>query len=101
MQLLLNEYLAETCYLISHSELNGGEIRKKRIDVIDKNTTNENRKRIQYKYKTGDKVLLEKGEGVQRKLYSQRTGPYDVIRIYPNGILKIRKGLYAQKVSIR
>ena len=58
------------------------EIGKKRIDAIDKNIANENRKRVQYKHNIEDKALLEKGKGVKRKFYSRRTGPYEVIKIY-------------------
>ncbi len=77
------------------------DIRKKRIDAIKNNTARENSKRVQYKYKIGDKVLLENSLDVQRKLYSRRKGPYNVARVYPNGVLKIQKGFYTQRVSIR
>ena len=77
------------------------DIRTKRIDAIKKNNAAENAKRVQYKYKPGDQVLLDKGLEVQRKLYPKRTGPYKVIRIYPNGVLKIQKGFFTQRVSIR
>ena len=77
------------------------DIRKKRIDAIKNNTVRENSKRVQYKYKIGDKVLLENSLDVQRKLYSRRKGPYNVVRVYPSGVLKIQKGFYTQRVSIR
>ena len=77
------------------------DIRTKRIEAIKKNNAAENAKRVQYKYKPGDQVLLDKGLEVQRKLYPKRTGPYKVIRIYPNGVLKIQKGFFTQRVSIR
>ena len=60
----------------------------------------ENSKRTKYEYNVGDKVLLDRGE-IQRKLIPKRTGPYEIVRIYDNGTIKIRKGIYVQRVSIR
>jgi len=77
------------------------ELRKRRLNAIETNTQAENRKRTKHTYTVGDLVLLDKGETVQRKLYPKRTGPYRVVRIYPNGILKITKGNYTQRVSLR
>ena len=77
------------------------ELRKRRLEAIETNTQAENRKRTKHVYSVGDLVLLDKGETVQRKLYPKRTGPYRVVRIYPNGVLKITKGNYTQRVSPR
>ena len=76
-------------------------IKEKRQTAIEHNNERENSKRTKYEYKVGDKVLLERGESVQRKLIPKRTGPYSIVRIYDNGTLKIRKGNYVQRVSIR
>ena len=75
-------------------------IKQKRQDAIIKSNIRENKKRIPHTYKPGDQVLLDRGI-LQRKLSPLRDGPYDVIRVYANGILQIKKGIVTQRVSIR
>jgi pyruvate kinase len=60
----------------------------------------ENSKRVKHEYKVNDQVLLDRGI-LQRKLSPKKDGPYQVLQVYSNGTLKIRKGIYAQRVSIR
>ena len=74
--------------------------KRKRQDAIEKSNIRENKKRIKYTYKEGDRILLDRGI-LQRKLSPLRDGPYDVVRVYPNGTLQIKKGVYTQRVSIR
>jgi hypothetical protein len=57
-------------------------------------------KRVKHEYKVNDQVLLDRGI-LQRKLIPKREGPYQVVRVYSNGTLKIRNGIYVQRVSIR
>jgi hypothetical protein len=72
----------------------------KKQKASDLNVDRENNKRIKYDYKINDLILLDRGT-LQRKLVPKRDGPYQVIRVYSNGTLKIRKGIYVQRVSIR
>ena len=72
----------------------------KKQKASDLNVDRENHKRVKYDYKVNDLILLDQGT-VQRKLVPKRDGPYQVIRVYSNGTLKIRKGIYVQRVSIR
>ena len=76
------------------------DIKRKRQDAIQHNNQRENSKRTHYEYKTGDKVLLDRGE-MQRKLMPKREGPCDIVRIHDDGTMKIKKGLYVQRVSTR
>ena len=76
------------------------EIKKRKQEASDANTHKENSKRIKHEYKVNDQVLLDRGI-LQRKLIPKREGPYQVVRVYSNGTLKIRKGIYVQRVSIR
>jgi hypothetical protein len=75
------------------------EIRKHKQEASDANTHKENSKRDKHEYKVNDQVLLDRGI-LQRKLSPKRDGPYQIIRVYSNGTLKIRKGIYVQRVSI-
>ena len=76
------------------------DIKKKRQAAQIQNKRNENSKRDAHTYKVVDRILLNKGE-INRKLTPKRIGPYAVTRVYQNGTIKIQKGSYAQKVSIR
>jgi hypothetical protein len=76
------------------------EIKKRKQEASNANTHKENSKRIKHEYKVNDQVLLDRGI-LQRKLIPKREGPYQVVRVYSNGTLKIRKGIYVQRVSIR
>ena len=75
-------------------------IRKKKQETTERNNAAENAKRHTHEYKPGDKVLLEK-PGIVSKMSTPRTGPYDVLQVYTNGTVKIRRGPVQEKVSIR
>jgi hypothetical protein len=76
------------------------EIKKSKQEASDANTHKENSKRINHEYKVNDQVLLDR-DILQRKLIPKRDGPYQVVQVYSNGTLKIRKGIYVQRMSIR
>jgi hypothetical protein len=64
------------------------------------NNLRENKSRTDYQYKVGDKVLVNR-DIIQRKLLPKRDGPYEVVRIYDNGTIKLRKGIVVQRINIR
>jgi hypothetical protein len=72
---------------------------RKRTRIQDSNER-ENAKRIRHTYKVGDLVSKDRNQ-LQPKLHRPRDGPYTVEKVYSNGILKIRKGIISEKVSIR
>jgi hypothetical protein len=76
------------------------EIKKRKQEASDTNTHEEHSKRVKHEYKVNDQVLFDRGI-LQRKLSPKRDGPYQIVRVYSNGTLKIRKGIYVQRVSIR
>jgi pyruvate kinase len=57
------------------------------------NVDYENTKTIKYDCKLNDLILLNCGT-LQRKLVSKHDGPYQIIRVNSNGILRICKGIY-------
>jgi hypothetical protein len=68
------------------------------------NNKKENRTRLQHEYKVGDLVLIvEKTYERQKqpKLSSPTQGPYEIIRIYDNGNVRIRRGNFDEDISIR
>jgi pyruvate kinase len=76
------------------------DLLNKKQKASDLNVDRENNKRIKYDYEVNDLILLDRGT-LQRKLVAKRDRPYQVIRVYSHGTLKIRKGIYFQRVSIK
>ena len=60
---------------------------------------NENAKRIEHKYRVGEKVLLEK-PGLISKLSAPRTGPYRITHTYTNGTVRIQCGSVNEHVNM-
>jgi hypothetical protein len=75
-------------------------IRQQRQEAIIKNNIRENKSRIYHEYKPGDKVLLTK-PGIIRKLSAPRTGPHEIIGVYPNGTVLLQRGVIQERVNIR
>jgi hypothetical protein len=65
-----------------------------------KNTERENKTRVEHHYQVGDQVMINRDE-IQRKLLPKRDGPYEVVRVYDNGTIKLRKGIIVQRINIR
>jgi hypothetical protein len=59
----------------------------------------ENSKRSKFEHKINNQGRFDR-RILQRKLSLKRDGPYQIVRIHSNGILKIRKGNYVQRVLI-
>ena len=68
------------------------------------NNAKENRKRLNYEYKVGDKVLIvfkkyERKAKITPSTYSR--GPFTIVEIFDNGTVRLRCGSYIDTVSIR
>ncbi len=75
-------------------------IRQRRQEEINRNNDRENRSRIPHEYQVGEKVLL-RIEGIKRKLSAPRSGPYEILRVYNNGTVRIQHGAVSERVNIR
>ena len=70
-----------------HIEANVELVRQRRQSAIENNNQRENRQRIAYNYKPGDKILIISG-GLDPKLQLHK-GPYEVLSYNKlNGTLK-------------
>ena len=73
-------------------------------DQSIKNNEKENKNRKAHEYKVGDLVLLvtppyeRKNEA---KISPPTEGPYPITHVYPNGTIRIQRGNFSDKVSIR
>ena len=79
---------------------NWREIKEHKRNRIEDSNKRENAKRIRHTYRIGDLVTKDRNQ-LQPKLHRPRDGPYTVEKVYNNGVLKIRKGIVSEKVSIR
>ena len=75
-------------------------ITRQKQDMINKSNQYENKKRIPHEYQVGEKVLLER-PGILRKMSTPRQGPYQILRVFPNGTVLLDKGTFHHRVNIR
>jgi len=76
------------------------EIRNRKRARIEDSNQRENAKRIRHQYNIGDLVTKDRNQ-LQPKLHRPRDGPYIIDKVYTNGVVKIRKGIISEKVSLR
>ena len=68
------------------------------------NNKKENKNRVPHEYKIGDLVLIVQKPYKRRrkaKLSSPTEGPFQIIRTYANGNVRIKCGNYEEDISIR
>jgi hypothetical protein len=74
-----------------------GENRQRRTDH---NNDNENRKRVDYDYKVGDKILIRK-DGILRKAESiWKKEPWTITTVHTNGTIRIQCGTKSERINI-
>ncbi len=69
-------------------------------EEINRNNERENQSRVPHEYRIGEKVLL-RTEGIKRKLSAPRSGPYEILRVYNNGTVRIQHGAVTERINIR
>jgi hypothetical protein len=75
-----------------------GEYRQHQTDI---NTERENRLRIDYDYKIGDKVLVRK-DGILRKSESPyHREPWTITSVHTNGTIRVQRGTKSERMNIR
>ena len=76
------------------------EVKRRKHDAVIQNMNNENPKRRANIYEQRQKVLLSNNTK-QCKIMLYTTGSYEVLQVYSNGTLKLRRNRYNETVSIR
>jgi hypothetical protein len=67
----------------------------------DHNTARENKSRVDWDYKIGDKVLLRK-EGILRKSESKyHRDPWTISTVHTNGTIRVHRGTKSERLNIR
>ena len=75
-------------------------IRHQRQSAMLINNKRENKACLEHQYKAGDKVLLAK-TGIIPKMAAPRTGPHEIMGVYPNGTVLLQRGAIQECVNIR
>jgi hypothetical protein len=76
------------------------DIGKRRQALVDQNCLRENKRRINFDYAVGQKVLL-KEDGILRKAQDKKTGPYVITQVHTNGTVRIQRGTVSERLNIR
>ena len=67
----------------------------------DRNTRRENKTRVDWDYKVGDKVLVRK-DGILRKTESKYDGdPWTITSVHTNGTIRVQRGTKSERLNIR
>jgi hypothetical protein len=75
-------------------------IGQRRQKLVDQNNVQENKNRVDFDYRTGQKVLLRK-EGILRKAETRYEGPYVITEVHTNGTIRIQRGSWSERLNIR
>jgi Integrase core domain. len=76
-------------------------VRKCKQSQVDfDNARRENKCRIAYNYKVGQKVYLINTD-IKRKCQAPHEGPYEITDVFTNGTVHIQKGISNERVNIR
>jgi len=75
-------------------------LQKRREHSVETANVKENKSRVEYDYKVGDKILLEDKE-IQRKMNCPTKGLFIVKTVHANGNLTISRGIFTERVNIR
>jgi len=75
-------------------------IQQRRQKEINRNNARENKRRIPHAYKVGDQVSKRR-PGILPKLRRKREGPFEVIAVFDNGTVRIRRGAVTERLNIR
>ena len=75
-----------------------GDYRQRQADL---NNLRENKKRIDYDYKVGDKILVRK-DGILRKAESRwHNEPWTIVSVHTNGTIRVQRGNKSERLNIR
>ena len=76
-----------------------GDFRQRQTDL---NTMRENKKRTDFDYKVGDKILIVKEKGKLRKAESpKQKEPWTIKQVHTNGTIRVKRGNKTERLNVR
>ena len=76
------------------------QIGTRRQNSVDQSCAKTNKRRIDFDYSVGQKVLLTK-DGILRKVEDKNKGPYLITQVHHNGTVRIQRGTINERINIR
>merc|ERR1712127_1120551 len=76
------------------------KIGRRRQVLVDRGNKRKNKRRIDFDYTVGQKVLLIK-DGILRKAEDKKNGPYVITQVHTNGTVRIQRGTINERLNIR
>ena len=76
------------------------QIGKRRQTLVDQSCAKTNKRRIDFDYAVGQKVLLTK-HGILRKVEDKNKGPYLITQVHHNGTVRIQRGTINERLNVR
>ena len=76
------------------------QIGKRRQNLVDQSCAKANKRRIDFDYIVGQKVLLIK-DGILRKTEDKNNGPFVITQVHHNGTVRIQRGTINERINIR
>ena len=76
------------------------QIGKRRQALVDQSCAKSNKRRIDFDYIVGQKVLLIK-DGILRKTEDKNNGPFVITQVHHNGTVRIQRGTINERINIR
>ena len=73
---------------------------KRKQSQVDFDNMRENKRRVAFDYKVGQKVYLINTD-IQRKCQAPHEGPYEITDVFTNGTVRIQKGISNEHLNIR
>ena len=76
-----------------------GDFRQRQTDL---NTMRENKKRTDFDYKVGDKILIVKEKGKLRKAESpKQKEPWTIKQVHTNGTIRVKRGNKTEQLNVQ
>ncbi len=75
-----------------------GENRQRKTDL---NNDNKNKKRVDYNYKVGDKILIRKDDILHKAESKWIKEPWTITTVHTNETIRIQCGTKSERIDIR
>ena len=76
------------------------KIGMRRQTLVDQSCAKTNKRRIDFDYAVGQKVLLTK-DSILRKVDDKNKDPYLIAQVHHNGTVRIQRGTINERINIR
>ena len=77
------------------------KIKTKRLAAAEVANQRKNKFKLKHTYRIGDKVLLTLSDEVMSKLDAPTDGPYQIVKAFHNGTIRINRGAFNEVLHIR